>query len=76
MAFGTTDFREDLRKFTVPTLIVHGDSDRSVSFEVSGKRSHEIIKGSRLEVLKRAPHGFAATNAQQLNDLMLDFLRS
>ena len=74
-AFGTTDFRPDLQKITVPTLIVHGDSDRIVPFEVSGKRSHEMIKGSRLEVLKGAPHGFAATHAQQLNDLMLDFLR-
>ena len=74
VAFGTTDFREDLKKFTVPTLIVHGDSDRIVPFEVSGKRSHEMIPGSRLEVLKGAPHGFAATHAQQLNDLLLDFL--
>ena len=76
VAFGTTDFRDDLKKFTVPTLIVHGDGDRIVPFEVSGKRSHEMIAGSRLEVLKGAPHGFAATHAPQLNTLMLDFLRS
>ena len=76
VAFGTTDFRKDLKKFTVPTLVVHGDSDRIVPFEVSGKRSHEMIKGSRLEVLKGAPHGFASTHSQQLNKLMLDFLRS
>lgn len=75
VAFGTTDFRDDLKKFTVPTLIVHGDSDRIVPFEVSGKRSHEMIPESRLEILKGAPHGFAATHAQQLNDLLLDFLR-
>ena len=76
VAFGTTDFRGDLKKITVPTLIVHGDSDRIVPLEVSGKRSHDMIKGSRLEVLKGAPHGFAATHAPQLNTLMLDFLRS
>lgn len=76
VAFGTTDFRKDLKKFTVPTLVVHGDSDRIVPFDVSGKRSHEMIKGSRLEVLNGAPHGFAATHSQQLNELMLDFLRS
>ena len=76
VAFGTTDFREDLKKMTVPTMVVHGDSDRIVPFDVSGKRSHEMIKGSRLEVLKNAPHGFAATHTQQLNTLMLDFLRS
>ena len=76
VAFGTTDFREDLKKIKVPTLIAHGDSDRIVPFEVSGKRSHALIKGSRLEVLKNAPHGFAATHTQQLNDLMFDFLKS
>ena len=76
VAFGTTDFRKDLAKITVPTLIAHGDSDRIVPFEVSGKRSHAMIKGSRLEVLTGAPHGFAATHAQKLSDLMLDFLRS
>jgi peroxiredoxin len=75
VAFGTTDFRPDLKKITVPTLIAHGDSDRIVPFEISGKRSAEMIKGSRLEVLKGAPHGFAATHAGQLNELMLDFLR-
>lgn len=75
-AFGTTDFREDLKKITVRTLIAHGDSDRIVPFDVSGKLSHEMIVGSRLEVLKGAPHGFAATHAAQLSELMLDFLRS
>ena len=76
VAFGTTDFRADLKQIAVPTLIVHGDSDRIVPLEVSGKRSHEMIAGSRLEVLKGAPHGFAATHSQQLNELMLDFLKS
>ena len=75
-AFGTTDFREDLKKITMRTLIAHGDSDRIVPFEVSGKLSHEMIAGSRLEVLKGAPHGFAATHAAQLSELMLDFLKS
>ena len=76
VAFGTTDFRDDLKQITVPTLIAHGDADRIVPFDVSGKLSHEMIKGSRLEVLKGAPHGFAATHAPQLTALMLDFLRS
>ena len=76
VAFGTTDFRPDLKKFTMPTLVAHGDSDRIVPFEVSGKRSHALIAGSRLEVLKGAPHGYAATHTQQLNQLMLDFLKS
>jgi non-heme chloroperoxidase len=75
VAFGTTDFREDLKKFTMPTLIAHGDSDRIVPFEVSGKRAHELIAGSRLEVFNGAPHGFAATHVEKLNELMLDFLK-
>lgn len=76
VAFGSTDFRADLAKFDVPTCIIHGDDDRIVPIEVSGQRAHEIIRGSRLEVLKGAPHGFAATHAQQLNELMLSFLGS
>ncbi|GAC1654146.1 MAG: alpha/beta hydrolase [Gemmatimonadaceae bacterium] len=75
VAFGTTDFRPDLAKIKVPTLVAHGDSDRIVPFEISGKRSAESIPGSRLEVLSGAPHGFAATHTATLNALMLDFLR-
>jgi non-heme chloroperoxidase len=75
-AFGTTDFRPDLARFDVPTLIVHGDADRIVPLEGSGKRSHEMIAGSRLEVLSGAPHGFAATHATELNALLLDLLAS
>jgi non-heme chloroperoxidase len=75
VAFGTTDFRDDLKKLTVPTLVAHGDEDRIVPIDVSGKKSHEMIKGSRYEVLKKAPHGFAATHAEQLNEMMLDFLK-
>lgn len=76
VAFGTTDFRDDLEKFTVPTLIVHGDEDRIVPIEISGKKSHELVRGSRYEVLQGAPHGFAATHAEQLNQLLLEFLRT
>jgi non-heme chloroperoxidase len=76
VAFGTTDFREDLKKITVPTLVAHGDGDRIVPFEISGKKSHAMIAGSRLEVVQGAPHGFAATHPEELNRLMLDFLRS
>jgi peroxiredoxin len=74
-AFGTTDFRADLKRFDVPTLIVHGDADRIVPIDISGKLSHAQIPGSRYEVLPGAPHGFAATHATTLNALMLDFLR-
>lgn len=76
VAFGTTDFRADLAAIDVPTLIVHGDADRIVPFEISGKKSHEQIAGSTLVVLKGAPHGFAATHADELNAAMLDFLKN
>ena len=74
VAFGMTDFRDDVAKIDVPTLIVHGDEDRIVPFLISGKKAAESIKGSRLEVVKGAPHGFASTHAAHLNKLMLDFL--
>lgn len=76
VAFGETDFRADLAKFDIPTLVAHGDADQIVPIGVSGQRSHEMIAGSRLEVVKGAPHGFAATHAELLNKLMLDFLKS
>jgi peroxiredoxin len=76
VAFGETDFRADLAKFDIPTCIVHGDADQIVPIGVSGQRSHEMIAGSRLEVVKGAPHGFAATHAGELNALMLDFLKA
>ncbi len=47
-AFGNTDFRDDLPKVTVPTLVIHGDSDATVPFEGSGARTHEAIAGSEL----------------------------
>ncbi len=73
-AFGRTEFRDDLSKIDVPTLIIHGDSDGIVPFEVSGKRSHEAISNSSLELIEGAPHGLNATHAEQFNRALLDFL--
>jgi pimeloyl-ACP methyl ester carboxylesterase len=73
-AFGRTDFREDLAKIDVPTLVIHGDSDGIVPFEVSGKRSHEAIANSSLVLIEGAPHGFNATHAEQFNRALLEFL--
>ena len=73
-AFGRTDFRGDLEKVTVPTLVIHGDSDAIVPFEVSGKRSAEIIKDRELVVVKDAPHGFNASHAKEFNAALLAFL--
>ena len=73
-AFGRTDFRDDLARVDVPTLVIHGDSDAIVPFEVSGKRSHEAIEGSSLPLIEGGPHGLNATHPEQFNRALLDFL--
>ena len=73
-AFGTTDFRDDLTKIHVPTLVMHGDSDAIVPFEGSGKRTHEAIAGSELVVIKGGPHGVNVSHPDQFNASLLQFL--
>ena len=74
-AFGRTDFREDLKRLDVPTLVIHGDDDQIVPIDVSGKRSAKMIAGAKLEVIKDAPHGLAATHGEKLNEIMLKFIK-
>ncbi len=73
-AFSYTDFRGDLESFDVPSLVIHGDSDAIVPFEVSGQRTHETIPGSKLALIEGGPHGLNATHAEQFNRALLDFL--
>lgn len=73
-AFARTDFRDDVAKITIPTLVIHGDSDAIVPFSASGKRSHDAIPGSELVLIKGGPHGINASHAQQFNDALLAFL--
>jgi pimeloyl-ACP methyl ester carboxylesterase len=73
-AFGTTDFREDLPKVSVPALVLHGDSDGTVPFEGSGKRTHEAIQGSELVLIPGAPHGCNVSHPEEFNRALLDFL--
>jgi pimeloyl-ACP methyl ester carboxylesterase len=75
-AFGRTDFRADLRKIDVPTLVIHGDADGIVPFEVSGKRSAAAIAGARLVVVKGGPHGLNTSHAAEFNRALLEFLRA
>ncbi|WP_214371201.1 alpha/beta fold hydrolase [Pseudonocardia sp. H11422] len=75
-AFGRTDFRDNLKSVKVPTLIIHGDSDAIVPFEVSAKRSHEAIDGSTLVLVEGGPHGLNVTHAEQFNSALLEFLGS
>ena len=73
-AFATTDFREDLKKIDVPTLVIHGDSDGIVPFEGSGKRTHDTVQGSELVLLEGAPHGCNLSHAKEFNEALLEFL--
>ena len=73
-AFGSTDFREDLPKVTVPTLVIHGDGDGVVPFEGSGARTHATITGSDLHVVVGGPHGINVSHANEFNAALLAFL--
>ena len=75
-AFGRTDFRGDIAAVTVPTLVIHGDSDGIVPFEISGKRSAELIPGSVLHVVEGGPHGINASHAEEFNRVLIGFLAS
>ncbi|MFW9078748.1 alpha/beta fold hydrolase [Pseudomonas sp. P2757] len=73
-AFSETDFRPDMAKIDVPTLVIHGDGDQIVPFATTGKLAAEQIQGAELKVYAGAPHGFAVTHAQELNEDLLAFL--
>ncbi len=74
-AFGTTDFRDDLTRITVPTLVIHGDGDGTVPFEGSGRRTHEAVAQSELHVIEGGPHGCNVSHADEFNRVLVDFLR-
>ena len=75
-AFSETDFHEDLKKFDVPTLIMHGEDDQIVPINISGKKSGKLIKGAKEIFYPGLPHGLTATNADQVNADLLKFLKS
>ncbi|MGP3922850.1 alpha/beta fold hydrolase [Streptomyces sp. 8N616] len=75
-ALARTDFRADLGKFDLPTLVIHGGSDALVPFEASGKRTHEAVANSRLVLIEGGPHGVNTTHPEQFNEALLDFLDS
>jgi non-heme chloroperoxidase len=74
-AFGETDFRGDLDKISIPTLVIHGDSDAIVPFEVSGRRTAETLN-STLVVIKGGPHGINASHPAEFNAALLAFLNA
>lgn len=73
-AFGKTDFREDCKKFDIPTLVVHGDADNIVPIEVSGEKAKDLIPNAEYKVIKNAPHGLMMTHREELNKAVLGFL--
>lgn len=75
-AFSETDFTGDLKKFDVPTLIVHGDDDQIVPIGSSALRSAELIKNATLKIYEGAPHGLTDTHKERLNADLLAFLES
>ncbi|MDA1904722.1 alpha/beta hydrolase [Bacillus cereus] len=74
-AFSKTDFRGDLAKINIPTLVIHGDSDATVPYEYSGKLTHEAIPNSKVVLIKGGPHGLNATHAKEFNEALLLFLK-
>tara|TARA_R110000744_G_scaffold112179_2_gene210420 strand:+ start:15934 stop:16917 length:984 start_codon:yes stop_codon:yes gene_type:complete len=75
-AFSETDFTDDLKKFDIPTLVIHGDADQIVPIDAAGRRSAKIVKDAVLKVYPGAPHGLTDTHKEQLNADLLDFARS
>ncbi len=74
-AFSETDMTEDLKKFDVPTLVLHGDADQIVPFEDAGKLSAKLVKGAELHVVPGAPHGMCTTHKETINEILLKFIR-
>jgi len=68
------DFRKDLEKINVPTLVLHGDADRIVPINASGARTAKLIKGARLAVVKGGPHAITWTHAEEVNRELVSFL--
>ena len=75
-AFSETDFTEDLKKFDVPTLIIHGDDDQIVPIAASALLASKLVKNATLKIYPGGPHGLADTHKDQLNNDLLSFLKT
>ena len=73
-SFSSTDFRADVVKINVPTLIIHGDNDKTVPIKPTGEESARLINGSKLVVYEGAPHGLWYTDKERLNQDLIDFI--
>jgi non-heme chloroperoxidase len=68
------DFRKDLSRVDIPTLVIHGDSDRIVPFAAAGQRTAQLVKGARLTIIKDGPHAVNWTHAEEVNPELVNFL--
>jgi non-heme chloroperoxidase len=75
-AFSETDLTEDLKRFDIPTLIIHGDDDQIVPIGAAALRSSKIVKDATLNVYQGAPHGLMVTHKDQFNADLLAFLKA
>src|SRR6266702_3583005 len=75
-AFSETDFTEDLKKFDVPTLILHGDDDQIVPYKDAALQSAKLVKGATLKLISGAPHGLCSTLKEQVNNELLNFFQA
>ena len=75
-AFSETDTTEDLKKFDLPTLFLHGDDDQIVPIGASALLAAKIVKNAKLKVYKGAPHGMCTTLKDQVNADLLEFIKS
>ena len=76
VAFSQTDFTEDLKKITVPVLVMHGDDDQIVPYADSGPLSAKLLKHSTFKSYKDYPHGMPTTHADVINADLLAFIKS
>ena len=76
VAFSQTDFTEDLKKITVPVLVMHSEDDQIVPYVASGPQSAKLLKNSTLKTYKDFPHGMPTTQAEIINSELLAFVKN
>jgi non-heme chloroperoxidase len=76
VAFSQTDFTDDLKKITVPVLVMHGDDDQIVPYADAGPLSAKLLKNGTLKTYKSFPHGMPTTQADTINADLLAFLKA
>jgi len=75
-AFSETDFTQDLKKFDIPTLLLHGEDDQIVPINESSKKTAQLVPGAKAVYFPGAPHGLTTTNQDQVNTELLEFMRT